>query len=76
MSCAAQVPVGWIDKKLDASDTLQNPWLCCDCVVGISHPLRPDVTAAVQSARQAGDSQAVAGNRVVDINLVLRLLVS
>ena len=28
--------------------------MVCDCIVGIQDPLRPDVTAAVATARRAG----------------------
>jgi magnesium-transporting ATPase (P-type) len=49
---AAQVPKGWIDDSQASPE--QQPWLCCDCIVGIADPLRPDVVNAVQTAKQAG----------------------
>lgn len=42
------LPEDWAENPPDVKD------LCCDCIVGIMDPLRPDVKEAVHLAQQAG----------------------
>jgi magnesium-transporting ATPase (P-type) len=45
---ASQLPPDWEKNPPDTSD------LCCDCVLGIIDPIRPDVVEAVSTAQKAG----------------------